>query len=84
MRQKLYFLKENIKHFFRFIKWLPAYYKLHNDYGYRPDTYNFIIENYEIVLSERTLTMSKPTYYWRDVVSEIDRWYEEWEKDIDV
>ena len=78
MKQRLYFLKEDIKDFFRFIKWLPLYYKLlHRRYGYRPDTYDFIIQNYEIVLSERTRTMSKPTYHWRDVVSEIDRWYEE-------
>ena len=77
MRQRLCFLKEDIKDFFRFIKWLPNYYWLHRNYGYEPMTYNFIIENYEIVLSERTRTMSKPTYHWQDVVSEIDRWYEE-------
>lgn len=77
MKQRLYFLKDDIKDFFRFIKWLPAYYWLHRNYGYKPTTYDFIIQNYEIVLSERTRTMSKPTYHWRDVVSEIDRWYEE-------
>ena len=77
MRQRLYFLKEDIKDFFRFVKWLPAYYKLHRNYGYHPDTYDFIIDNYETVLSNRTRTMSKPTYHWQDVVSEIDRWYEE-------
>ena len=77
MINRLMFLKEDIKDFFRFIKWLPSYYWLHRTYGYEPKTYNFIIENYEIVLSERTRTMSKPTYHWKDVVSEIDRWYEE-------
>lgn len=44
---------------------------------YKSKDIDFIIQNYEIVLSERTLTMSKPTYHWQDVVSEIDRWYEE-------
>ena len=74
---RLYFLKEDIKEFFMFIKWLPSYLRLHKNYGYNPDTYSFIIENYEMVLTNRTKTMSKPTYHWRDVVGEIDRWYEE-------
>lgn len=77
MRQRLSFLKEDIKDFFMFIKWLPAYHRLHRNYGYQPDTYSFIIENYTMVITERTNTMSKPTYHWQDVVSEIDRWYEE-------
>lgn len=70
-------IKETIKDFLKFIKWLPAYYSLHKFYGYKPDIYIHIIENYEIVLCERTKTMSKPTYFWTDVVSEIDRWYED-------
>ena len=77
MVQRLYFLKEDIKDFFLFIKWLPAYFKLHRNYAYHPYDYDFIIKNYEIVLTERTKTMSKPTDHWWDVVSEIDRWYEE-------
>ena len=77
MIQRLYFLKESIKGFFRFVKWIPSYYLLHKDYGYDPRTYGYIIENYQRVLCERTQTMSKPTYHWQDVVSEIDRWYEE-------
>lgn len=76
-KMKLLFLKEDIKQFFVFLKWLPSYFKLHNNYGYEPDTYDFIIQNYEQVLCNRTKLMSKPTYHWRDVVSEIDRWYEE-------
>ena len=80
MIQKLYFLKEDIKNFFLFIKWLPYYFKLHNYYGYKPNTYDYIIQNYEKVLCERTYSMSKPTYHWQDVVGEIDRWYE-WSDD---
>lgn len=71
------FLRSNIKDLFYFIKCLPGYFKLHQDYGYEPDTYSFIIQQYERVLCNRTRGMSKPTYYWYDVVSEIDRWYEE-------
>lgn len=81
MKFRIFLLKETIKQSIKekllFFCWLPGYYKLHRDYGYRPDTYDFIIQNYETVLCERTKTMSKPTYHWRDVVSEIDRWYEE-------
>lgn len=41
---------EAIRDFFRFIKWLPRYFRLHKDYGYEPDAYDFIIRNYEKVL----------------------------------
>ena len=77
MKDTLLFLKENIKDFFIFIKWIPAYRKLHKNYGYHPYIYDFIIYNYQNVLTNRTRTMSKPTYTWQAVVSEIDRWYEE-------
>ncbi len=77
MRFVLWNIKENIRNFFCFIKWLPGYYKLQQNYGYDPETYEFIIDNYEKVLCNRTRVMSKPTYYWKDVVAEIDRWYEE-------
>ena len=77
MKIRLYFLKEDIKLLFYFIKWLPWYFKLHRNYGYNPDIYSYIIENYEQVLCNRTRTMSKPTYHWRDVIYEIDIWYEE-------
>lgn len=77
MKFRLYLLKETIVELLHFIKHLPGYYKLHTNYGYTPDTYDFIIDNYEKVLCNRTKTMSKPTYHWRDVISEIDRYYEE-------
>ena len=77
MKYRLMFFKEDIKEFFTFITWLPRYFRLHKNYGYEPDAYDFIIQNYEMVLTNRTRTMSKPTYHWRDVVSEIDRWYED-------
>ena len=77
MRCRLIFLKEDIKEFLMFVKWLPDYFRLHKNYGYDPDAYSFIIENYEMVLTSRTKTMSKPTYHWQDVVCEIDKWYED-------
>lgn len=70
-------IKETIKRILLFIKWLPGYYKLQKNYGYTPDTYEYIIDNYEKVLCCRTFTMSKPTYHWQDVVSEIDRYFED-------
>lgn len=77
MRFRLYLLKETISELLLFIRYLPGYYKLHTNYGYEPDTYDFIIDNYEKVLCNTTKTMSKPTYHWKSVVSEIDRYYEE-------
>lgn len=77
MRFKLRCFIENIKELLLFVKYLPGYYKLHTNYGYEPDTYDFIIDNYEKVLCERTKVLSKPTYHWRIVVNEIDRYYEE-------
>jgi len=77
MRFRMYLLKETITELLLFLKWIPGYYKLHKNYGYAPDTYDFIIDNYEKVLCETTRTLSKPTYCWRTVVSEIDRYYEE-------
>ena len=77
MKFRLYLLKENIKELLLFVRWIPGYYKLYKNYGYTPDTYDFIIDNYEKVLCNTTKTMSKPTYYWRDVISEIDKYYEE-------
>ena len=36
-KMKLLFLKEDIKQFFVFLKWLPSYFKLHNNYKKRID-----------------------------------------------
>ena len=77
MRFRLYLFKKTISELLLFIKYLPGYYKLHRDYLYEPDTYSFIIQNYEMVLCNTTKTMSKPTYHWRAVVNEIDRYYDE-------
>ena len=82
MRFRLYLLKENIRELLLFFKWIPGYYKLHKNYGYKPDTYDFIIDNYEKVLCNTTKTMSKPTYCWRSVVNEIDKYYEKLYSDI--
>ena len=70
-------IKETIKDFLKFVKWLPTYYWLHKCYGYEPSVYMHIVDNYEMVLTSRTKTMSKPTYHWKDVVREIDNWYED-------
>lgn len=40
------------------------------------ETCRFIIEQYTRVLCNRTRLMSKPTYYARDVISQIDDWYD--------
>lgn len=65
-----------VKQLIKFIHNLKGYWKLQRDYEYEPDTYDFIIQQYQDVLCSRTKTMSKPTYYAKDVIGEIDKWYE--------
>lgn len=60
----------------RWIKRILGFIKLYNDYEYEPEVWRHIVENYTEVLCSRTQLMSKPTYYARDVIAEIDRWYE--------
>lgn len=66
-----------MKNLIKFIKNLKSFYKFYKDYEYSGDDCRFIIENYQDVLCNRTKTMSKPTYCAKDVVGEIDRWYQE-------
>ena len=59
-----------------FIKNLKSFYRFYKDYAYNGDECESIIENYQEVLCSRTKTMSKPTYYARDVMSQLDDWYD--------
>ena len=58
-----------------FTKNLKSFYRLYKDYEYNGAECEFIIENYQEVLCSRTKTMSKPTYYAGDVISQLDDWY---------
>ena len=64
-----------MKTLIRFIKNLKSFYQCQKDYGYNGDACRVIIENYQEVLCSRTKTMSKPTYYAGDVISQLDDWY---------
>lgn len=66
-----------MKSFFGFIKSIHGFWKLWCDYEYDGEVLRHIIDTYTRVLCNRTKTMSKPTYYLRDVLNEIDRWYED-------
>lgn len=66
-----------MKSILSFIKHIKSFFKLYCNYGYDGETIEFIIDNYEKVLCNRTKLMSKPTYYARDVIQQIDKWYEE-------
>lgn len=72
-----------MEQFLNFLKKIKSFWKLYEDYGYDGETVEFIIETYQDILQSRTETMSKPTYYINDILSEIDRWYEE-HRDINV
>lgn len=69
-----------MRQFWNFLKKIKSFWKLYKDYGYDGETIEFIIDTYEKLLCERTKTMSKPTYYLKDILAEIDRWYEEHEE----
>ena len=75
MRFMLYLFCELIKQFFRFLKSIKSFYKFYADYEYDGETCRFIIEQYTKVLCNRTRLMSKPTYYARAVISQLDDWY---------
>lgn len=73
-----------MKQFLKFLTKLKSYWKLYQNYGYEGETVEFIINNYERVLCNRTKTMSKPTYYLEDVLRKIDNWYEDMMREISM
>lgn len=66
-----------MKQFLKFLTKLKSFWKLYQDYEYDGETIEFIIENYQEVLENRTKLMSKPTYYSSEVIKQIDEWYYE-------
>lgn len=83
---RIKYIPDWVKGLFRFIRRIPGYYKLDRYWDYEPDTYTFIIDNYSEVLCSRTHFMSKPTYYARDILTQLDDFYAEkdtgyWEMD---
>lgn len=66
-----------MKQLLTFLTKLKSFWKLYKDYGYDGETVEFIIENYQDVLQNRTKLMSKPTYCADDVIKQIDEWYYE-------
>lgn len=66
-----------MKQFLKFLTKIKSFWKFYKDYEYDGETMAFIIENYQIVLCNRTKLMSKPTYYSDAVIKQLDEWYEE-------
>ena len=66
-----------MKQFLKFLTKIKSFWKFYQNYGYDGEDIEFIIDNYERVLCNRTKTMSKPTYYLEDVLRELDNWYED-------
>lgn len=67
----------SMKQFLKFLTKIKSFWKFYQNYEYDGEDVEFIIDNYERVLCNRTKTMSKPTYYLEDVLREIDNWYYE-------
>lgn len=66
-----------MKQFLKFLTKIKSFWKFYYNYGYDGETVEFIIENYQDVLQNRTKLMSKPTYNANDVIKQIDEWYYE-------
>lgn len=66
-----------MKQFIKFLTKIKSFWKFYQNYEYGGETVEFIIDNYQEVLCNRTKLMSKPTYYANDVIEQIDNWYEE-------
>lgn len=81
LRERLYWMgydtKETIREFWTFLRRMNGYRKLDLDYGYDPEDYRFILDNYSSVLTNRTKMMSKPTYFAYEVIEKLDEWYDE-------
>lgn len=69
-----------MKQFIKFLIKLKGFWEIYSGYGYDGEALEFIIENYTEVLENRTHTMSKPTYHAKDIIAQIDEWYEDSEK----
>ncbi len=63
--------------FLKFLQRIPAYWReCERKYGYEPEVYGFIIQNYEQVLMELSGgRLSKPDYHAADVVRAIRDYY---------
>jgi hypothetical protein len=72
-----YLILEWITDIWRFLRHIPGYYRLERkQYGYDPETYHFIIQQYEEVLMYITGNrMSKPTYFARDIIALMNDHY---------
>lgn len=58
---------------FKFIKLIPAFYRLFRDYEMKPEDIRFSLEQYQIVIGNLTNgRMSKLNYYARDIISEVN------------
>lgn len=66
-----------MKQFLKFLTKIKSFWKFYQNYEYDGEMVEFIIDNYQKVLCNRTKLMSKPTYYANDVIAQIDNWYDE-------
>lgn len=64
----------------KWIKRIIGFIKLYKDYEYEPETWRHIIETYTRIICNRTRLMSKPTYHYKDIINQIDEWYEKYEQ----
>lgn len=66
---------KNIDKFAKFICSLITFWRFYRDYGYDGLDMEYIVKNYQEVLQNRTMAMSKPNYPATHVICRLDEWY---------
>jgi len=58
---------------FKFIRLIPAFYRLFRDYEMKPEDIRFSLEQYQIVIDNLTNgRMSKLNYYANEIIQEVN------------
>ena len=92
MKERIHFqfriacMKDAIRAFFRFLRFLPGFWELHRFWDTEPEFYGWVIRQYSTVMNELTGgRLSKPSHCAETVIDEIwaymDRNYAGWNKE---
>ena len=85
LRFRFLCLKDSVRSFFRFIRFLPGFWRLNRFWDVDPDFYGWVIRQYATVMNEMTGgQLSKPSHCAETVIEEIweymEKHYAGWNK----
>ena len=86
LRFRIACMKDAARSFFRFLKFLPGFWKLHRFWDAEPQIYGWVIRQYSTVMNELTGgKLSKPTNDAMSVIEQVwnhmNEHYAGWKKD---